>query len=335
MKKRKAVVVSATVLLVISAGLSLVIGSYPISFRDVMIFITSGEKLSLSPDVFFNLRLPRMLMEIIAGGALGLAGAVYQTVFGNPLASPDLTGVASGASFGAAAALVLGAGSAVEIMTGAFITGLLSLVFVLLLVRAAGIEKTGSYILSGVIVSALADAGLMILKNAADPEKELAAIEYWTMGSLSGLTSERFMAVLPLIVLPSVFLILLSRQILILSLGPDSAKSLGLSPSLWRAVLLGLSTLAVSAVVSVSGVISFLGLIAPHIIFFIYKKKDRRYFLLCFISGAELLVVSDVLARSISSGVELPLSIFTVLLSVPVLVVLLIKKERIRDARNS
>ncbi len=213
-------------------------------------------------------------MGLISGLSLGVAGGVYQTIFRNPLASPDLTGVASGASLGAACVIVLGAGGSGEIMAGAFTMGMLALGLVLLLVGAARLERTGSYILAGVVVSALAEAGLMALKVMADPERELAALEVWTMGSLASITASK--VVLPAIVVAVCLglLLLFRREVLMLSLGEEgAARSMGLDPVLWRAVLLGITTLMVAAVVSVTGVISFVGLIAPHIAFLLLGRR--------------------------------------------------------------
>ncbi len=277
--------------------------------------------------VFWQLRLPRVIMGLTAGAALSLSGAVYQTIFHNPLASPDLTGVASGSSFGAACAIVLGSGSAAQIMLGSFTMGMLSLFLVLLLVRSARMQQLSSYILSGIIVSSLADAGLMCLKIMADPERELAALEFWTMGSLGSITAQKLFPQLLFILIPFALLLLCHRQALMLSLGADHARSMGLDPNLWRGLLLTLSTLMIASLVSLTGVIAFVGLIGPHIAFLLRKRRDRGYFLLSALLGADLLLVADMLARSLWKGAELPLSILTVFLAVPMLIVLLRRRK--------
>ena len=202
--------------------------------------------------------------------------------------------------------------------------GLLALGLVLFLVRAARLERTGSYILAGVVVSALAEAGLMALKIMADPERELAALEVWTMGSLASITAGK--VVLPAITVLACLglLLLFRREVLMLSLGEESARSMGLDPTLWRALLLGITTLMV--VVSVTGVISFVGLIAPHIAFLLLGRRGGPYLPLCGLVGGVVLLCADLLARSLSSGAELPLSIFTVLFAAPVLVALLCRR---------
>lgn len=321
-------IVSATIgILIAIMIISICVGSYPLSVNQIWDILQGKLQETMEANVFWNLRFPRVLMGVVSGGALGLAGGVYQTIFRNSLASPDLTGVASGASFGAACTIVLGAGSAFSIMAGAFVMGMLSLVFVLLLTRISNMEKVGSYILAGIIVSSLADAGIMMFKFMANPEKELAAIEFWTMGSLSTITNQKIVPQIWFVIAPMILLLLLHRQIVILSLGSEHARSLGISPEVWRIIFLSLSTLMVAAVVSVTGVIAFVGLIAPHITFIAYKRRNATYFFLCAMWGGIILLIADIFARSLYKGAELPLSILTVLLSVPILIWLLCRKR--------
>lgn len=325
-KGRERLALGAAILLTaVLALLSVRVGSYPLSTGQILDILSGGLAGTTPAHVLWNLRLPRVGMGLLAGWALGMAGGVYQTVFRNPLASPDLTGVASGASFGAAWAIVLGAGTSLQIMGGAFIMGSLSLLLVLALVRWAGMERTGAYILAGVIVSSAADAGLMVLKTTADPEGELAAIEFWTMGSLSAMTGDKLRGAASAILIPLALLLLFRRQALTLSLGEEGARALGLEPRRWRGLLLGLTTLMVAAVASVAGVIAFLGLIAPHIAFLLLGRRGGPYLPLCALMGGAILLAADLLARGFSQGTELPLSIWTVLFGAPVLTALLLR----------
>lgn len=311
-------------LLIVLAAASVCVGTFPLSVGQILTLLGGGLWDTMEARVFFTLRLPRTGVALLAGLALGTAGGVYQTVFRNPLASPDLTGVAGGASFGAAAAIVWGAGSAVQIMGGAFVCGLLSLAAVLALVQAARADRTATYVLAGILVSALAEAGVMLLKTMADPNGELAAIEYWTMGSLSAITLAKFTAMAPPMLVGLVLVLLFRRQAVLLSLGEESARSAGLEPGRWRALLLALTTLMVAAVVSVAGVISFVGLIAPHIAYGLLRRRGGAFLPLCALVAADLMLLADLLARNAGQGAELPLSIFTVLFAAPVLAVLLI-----------
>lgn len=314
---------AACALLLALALVSVCVGSFPLSVSQIGQILAGGLRDTLEGRVFWMLRVPRVAMGVLSGLALGLAGGVYQTIFRNPLASPDLTGVASGASFGAACAIVLGAGSTWQIMAGAFAAGMASLVAVLLLVRLSRTERTGTYILAGVIVASVAEAGLMVLKTVADPERELAAVEFWTMGSLASVTADKVLAVLPGALPPLLLLLLFRRQTAMLSLGEENARCMGLDPAAWRTALLSLTTLLVASVVSLTGVIAFAGLIAPHIAFLLARRRTGLYLPLCGLTGAVLIVAADVLARGLSPGAELPLSILTILFAVPLLALLL------------
>ncbi len=322
MKTKGAILLAAGLLAVLTV-VSVCVGSYPLAPGDIADILLGRAGEDMAARVFWQLRLPRVIFGLLSGGVLSLAGAVYQTIFRNPLASPDLTGVASGASFGAAWAIVLGSGSGYQIMLGSFAMGMAALGFMLLLVRSARLQQISGYILAGVIVSSLADAGLMCLKIVADPERELAAIEFWTMGSLGGLTAQKLLPQTLFMVIPCGLLLLFHRQILLLSLGDDQARSMGLDPTRWRVLLLTLTTLMVAALVSVAGVIAFVGLIGPHIAFLLCRRRGAGYLWLSALLGADLLLLADMLARTLWKGAELPLSVLTVFLAIPVLALLL------------
>lgn len=330
--RKNTLTISLLLLLVLLFLLSLSAGSYPLtgadygnSIREVLL---PKSAQSMPTRVFWGLRFPRTMTAILTGAILGVCGGVYQMLFRSPLASPDLTGVASGASLGAAAAIVWGMGSSYLRMGFAFAGGMLSLVLVLLLVRYAGGERIGTYILAGIIISAAADAGLMLLKTLADPERQLAAIDFWTMGSLAAVSAERFVPLAAVSVPALVFLLLFRRPAVMLSMGAEECRAMGLSPDVWRGILLTLSTLAVSASVSVTGCIGFAGLIAPHIVRFLYRSRSGAYLLYCGIIGGILLTAADLAARTAGNGAELPISIFTVAAGVPVLIFLLCARGR-------
>lgn len=311
--------------------ISLRVGSYPLSAGEMVqslkeLLLPAGEQ-AMSTRVFWNLRFARTLTAGLTGAVLGISGGVYQRIFRSPLASPDLTGVASGASLGAALAIVLGAGSSVLRMGTAFLGGMLSLVLVLLLVRAAGGEKTGVYILAGIVISSAADAGLMVLKTLADPERQLAAIDFWTMGSLAAVSLPRILPMMSAALPALILLLLLHRPVTMLAMGEEECRAVGLSPSFWRGIVLSLATLAVSASVCVTGTIGFIGLTAPHIARFL-QRRTPDYLPLCAGVGSCLLLAADLGARTVGGGAELPVSIFTVAVGIPVLVIQLCRRGR-------
>ena len=298
---------------------SLLIGSFDLSIEDIINILLGKNDSSIQRNVFYNLRIPRAVMGIYAGVALGLAGSIYQVLFCNPLASPDLTGVASGASLGAALAIVIGTGSLLEKTVGAFIFGLLSLFLVIFLVKTTRGKQLSTYILAGIIISSLADAGIMMLKYMADPLGELASIEFWTMGSLASITLDKTLLSLLLGIIPFILLCLAHRLIVILSLGDENARYLGLNARGQRFIVLLLTTWLIASVIAITGVISFVGLIAPHITYLFLKKRTGCFYIVSGLVGAIIILVADMLARSLVFGAELPLSVLTILFSSPML----------------
>ncbi|WP_455683092.1 FecCD family ABC transporter permease [Thomasclavelia sp.] len=327
MKNQKIFLIVFIIICLILFCFSLTIGSYDLSIDDILKILGGSNNSTIQQNVFYNLRLPRVVMGLFTGLVLGLAGAVYQMLFSNPLASPDLTGVASGASLGAAVAIVIGAGTAIEKTFGAFVFGMLSLVLVIVLVKTSKMQKASAYILSGIVISSLANAGIMMLKYIADPLSQLATIEFWTMGSLAAITVDKMLISLFSGLIPLIVLFLLHRQIVILSLGDENAQYLGINAKWQRAIILILATWMVASVIAITGVISFVGLIAPHIAYLMLKKRTGYFYIISSLVGAILVLVADMLARMLSSGVELPLSILTILFSTPVLVFWMYKQR--------
>ena len=308
---------AGTVLLIVLAAVSLFTGKYPLSLEGLL----SGDPMQLR--VFFTLRISRTVVGILGGFALGTAGFVYQTVFRNPLASPDVIGVSSGASAGAAAGILFLSGAA-AVTLSAFAGALAAVCLALALSSLDRSGKNSTIVLAGIAVHSLAQTALMCLKLTADPERELASIEYWIMGSLNGISSYSISGNLLLCLICLIALFLLHRQILLLSAEEGEARMLGVSVGRMRLAVLLTSTLTVACVVSLSGLISFVGLLAPHGARLLTKRNTAGTMLLGGILGAVLLTGADILARSVAAT-ELPVSIFTSLLGAPFLIYLIIK----------
>ena len=300
--------------------LSLMVGKYPLSIEKLM----AGEEATVR--VFFTLRLPRTLMGIFGGLGLGIAGMIYQTVFHNPLASPDIIGVSAGASAGAAFAIIFLANTPVAVMSLSFVGSLLAILLSLGIASLAKGSGNISIVLSGLAVHALAQTILMVLKTVADPEKELASIEYWIMGSLNAITLEKIPVACIVTIICVMALALLYRQVLLLSVEEGEAKLLGVSVVKMRLVILLLATLIVAAIVSVTGIITFVGLLAPHVARMLTGDNRLRTLWLSGLMGSILLCLADVFARSAAES-ELPVSVFTSLLGAPFLVFLLLKRR--------
>ncbi|MDO4741260.1 MAG: iron ABC transporter permease [Eubacteriales bacterium] len=302
------------------AALSLFVGKYPLTVGKLL----AGDE--MQRRVFYTLRLSRTVMGLVGGFTLGAAGFVYQTVFRNPLASPDIIGVSSGASAGAAAGILFLSGAAA--VTVCSFAGALCAVGLAL--GLAALDKTGknsTIVLAGIAVHSLAQTALMCLKLAADPERELASIEYWIMGSLNGVSASSMGGNMLLCALCLAALFLLHRQIILLAQEEGEARLLGANVALLRLVVLLIATLAVSGVVSLTGLISFVGLLAPHAARLLAKDNRPGTMLLSGFLGAALLLGADILARSVAQT-ELPVSIFTSLIGAPFLVWLIVRGRK-------
>lgn len=276
--------------------------------------------------VFLSLRCSRTLVGLIGGFVLGITGFVYQTLFRNSMASPDIIGVSSGASAGAAVGILFLSGAA-SVTLSSFIGALLA---VMLALGLSGLDKSGKHqtmVLAGIAVHSLSQTVLMMLKLSADPEQELAAIEYWIMGSLNGISSHSIGGNLLCSVLCTIILFVLHRQVILLSAEEGEARMLGVNVSQMRLVILLVSTLAVSSVISLTGLISFVGLLAPHGARMLTKSNRSSTMLLSGFVGSMLLCLADILARSVAAK-ELPVSIFTSLIGAPFLVALIIRGRR-------
>ena len=313
-----------TAIIIVLAAVSLCVGKYNISFEEISgMFASSSDIPDMTYQVFFTLRLPRTLMAITAGAGLGLAGAVYQTIFKNPLASPNLLGVSGGANVGAALAILMVSSSAtVTIAAGSFIGGIIAVLCVLILARAVNMNSTTSFILSGIVINAIAGAIIMSLKYFADPMNELASIEYWEMGTLGNITLSKFLSVLPLAAAGFIGIIILRRQIELLSLNDNESRSLGLRLKPVRVAVLLLNTLLVASIVCVTGLISFVGLVAPHISKLILKRTSSSGLALSAMTGAVIVLGADILVRIVYTS-EIPISILTTIIGVPILIVFL------------
>lgn len=321
--RNKIILLSVIQVLLLLAVLvwSVITGQYPLTLKSLL----SGDTMSIM--VFKRLRLPRALMGVIGGFGLSISGYIYQLIFKNPLASPDIVGVSSGASAGAALAIVAVSASIPVISISAFIGAVTALIITLLTAYLVPGRNSYTIVLAGIAIHSVAQTILMFLKLAADPEKQLASIEYWIMGSLNGISMDSL--AIPFLTTLAGFIIMamLYRQVLILSTSEEEAVSLGVNVTILRFIILMLATLVVSSIICVTGLISFIGLIAPHIARLLTKRNDIFTYITSGFTGAILLTLADILARSVSTS-ELPVSIFTSLLGAPLLIILLIRANK-------
>lgn len=302
--------------------LSLSTGKYPISVSDIISILTGREVKDIARTVFYILRLPRTIMVIISGIGLSIAGSVYQIIFKNPLASPDIIGVASGANLGAAAAIIFLTGGTLTIAISAFAGGVCAVIVALGLAKLSRERGVVTFVLAGIVIGSIAQGIIMMLKYMADPEKELAALEFWSMGSFASVTADKVFTMLPLFLIGFIGIILLRWKINVLSLSDEEARSLGVNVELTRWAIIIFSTLIVASIICITGLIAFIGLIAPHIARMIRKTNDFSTTILSGFVGAILLGFADCMARSIA-GSEIPISILTTFIGAPYLAYLM------------
>ncbi len=302
--------------------LSLGIGRYRLSIEDLFKVLSKSHEDPMAYNIFYKLRLPRSIMVVLAGIGFGMAGSVFQTIFKNPLASPDIIGVTSGANVGAALSIVFFSGNVIAIAFGAFAGGIVAISFVIGLVKVSRTKDVQTYVLAGIVINAMSNGVIMTLKYFSDPENELGAIEFWTMGSFGSITAEKLGMILPMFCIGIIGILLMRWTINILSLSDDEAKALGVSVEYSRYLILLFSTLVVASIVSITGLISFAALIPPHIARVILKKNNFKTILFSGLLGAILMTVSDCIARSVLYS-ELPISIITSFIGAPYLAFLI------------
>lgn len=325
MNIRKITLVSLMILIALCL-MSLCIGRYDVTALNVIKLLLGSTNDVIEYNLIVNIRLPRVILVVISGGALALAGMVFQSVFQNPLISPDVLGVTSGCSLGAAIGIVFMAASNAIIQILSFSFGLVAVVFSLFLCNGMKNNKVLALIISGIVTSSIASSGVMIIKYFADPLKELPAIDFWLMGGFYNSKWSNLKVVIPLVLIAVIIIFLFKWRLKILTMGEDEAKLLGVNVKKLRAISILASTLLVSSIISVTGIISWIGILAPHIVKSIAKEDITKIIPLTIIMGGIIMIIADTVARSLVST-EIPISILTSLIGAPFLVYIFNKKE--------
>jgi iron complex transport system permease protein len=314
------VLILLVVLLLLAAGMSLLIGRYP-SVRILSPAEIAGDE--LATRLVMNLRLPRILTAIFLGMSLSAAGLVFQMIFGNPLVEPGFLGVSQGASFGAAFAIIYLSNKTITVQASATLFAIAGLGFSYMLAHRL---RYGGWVLrlvlAGIAVSALFSSGVGLLKYLADPLSQLPEITFWLLGGLSSLTWGQFLSIFPVVSVSLIVLLLLRWRLNLLSLSDAAAYSMGISPKFERGILLGVSVLATAAVISVSGLVSWVGLIVPHLARRIFGADARLTMPASLLIGGIFTLLCDDMARTLLAG-EIPLGIITSLLGALSFIILL------------
>lgn len=315
---RRAPYLFSFLLLILAIVLSIAIGSVFLSISEIWSTLI-GRGAEISNSILWKIRLPRTVLVILTGAALGVSGASYQGLFRNPLADPYLIGVASGAGLGAVIAMTFqwpySFWGLVAIPLAAFVTGLLTVFTVYAIARIGHTVPTTNLILAGVAISSFATSltSFLMLRSSDEMRRALG----WLLGGsiLNGWNS--ILAVLPFLVIGIGFLLVNGHALNLLQFGDDQAQQLGLNVTRTRTLILVAASLATAAAVSFSGIIGFVGLVVPHLMRMWVGADYRKLLPLSLISGASALLIADVISRVVLAPQEIPVGIVTALAGAP------------------
>lgn len=323
------------VLLVVIMLLAAGQGAYGLPLRELPGVLAgafkSQDARNAAELVFFNIRLPRLLLGLVAGAGLGLAGAMMQGLFRNPLADPGLIGVSSGAALAAGVTIVLGASwfpdlpralGSWTLVLMAFGGGLGVTWLIYVLSSREGGIRVGLMLLAGIAINALAGAGLGLLSFLASDE-QLRSLQFWLLGSLGGARWSAVWLVSGLCAVAVLAGLRLARPLNALALGEAQAVLLGVPVQRVQRQVVILTALAVGAVTATTGIIGFIGLVAPHMMRLLAGPDHRWVLPGSALMGASLVLVADAVARTVAAPAELPLGVLTALVGVPFFLTLL------------
>lgn len=333
--KNVLVLIGLSILLVVAAIVSISIGASSVNAYKVLEVITSlfnSDYVVSNIDkiVVLNIRLPRVFIAIFSGIALSNAGLLMQAVFQNQLVSPYTLGISNGAAFGAAISIVMGAQLSFlgnfKIPVFAFIFSIITMIMVYG-VALASKNSSKTLVLSGVAIGYLFSAMVSFIKYVSDSD-ELPEIVFWMMGGLSGIAWKSIFIIAVVSIISITIMTKYAWDLNVMAAGKESAISLGINFNKIKNISIVLSTLMTAVVVAFTGIIGFVGLIAPHISRMIIGSDYRYLIPTSSLIGALLLLVSDTVARNIIAPTELPVGIVTSFIGVPFFLYLIIKQKR-------
>ncbi|QTX05802.1 FecCD family ABC transporter permease [Agromyces archimandritae] len=279
---------------------------------------TAPEAVPNTDSALWNIRFPRIVMALLIGAALAVAGTVMQAVFANPLAEPGVVGVSSGAALGAAAAIVFGWTAAGDWATAgsAFVAGLATTLLVYFASRAGGRTEIVTLVLTGIAINAFTSGALAFMTFIGDNASR-EEIVFWQLGSLNGARWQEAAVMLPLIVVALVAALVLGRRLDLFSLGERGARHLGVNVERVRIIAIVIVAVLVCSAVAFAGIIAFVGLIVPHLMRMIIGPSHRALIVASALGGALLLVVADLVARTAMPMADLPIGMLTSIVGGP------------------
>lgn len=302
----------------------LCVGRYRISILELIDVLLAGETNTTAYNILWHIRIPRVCISYVIGVALSVSGTVYQSFFNNRLVSPGLLGVEAGACVGAGICILLGAGAFVTSLTS-FGFGIVAAVLAVIIQKIAKSDSITTLVLAGVVVSALMNACIGLIKYIADGENKLASITFWMLGDLSGAEMEDLFLLLPVVIVCTTFLIAIRWRLNALSLGEKEAMALGINYKVETAFVVAAATLLTSISVCISGTIGWVGLIIPNVARGLFGNDNKQTIPSSILLGGVFMVIVDTLARTLSPS-EIPLGIITGFLGALTYVVILARK---------
>ena len=332
--RANAIIIALAVIMVLLVVISLNIGRYPIppdqAFAMLIDKVIPQEQTwtKQAATMFFNVRMPRILLALMVGCCLASAGAAFQGTFQNPLVSPDILGASQGAAFGAALAILMGMGSTM-VSVSAFCFSILAVALVLLVSTRAKGNRILVVVLAGVMISSLFSAGVSFTKLVADPQDQLPSITYWLMGSLTGAKLDMTLAMVAIpMVVGLTILFVLRWRINVLTMGDDEAQTMGIDARKIRLFVIVAATLVTASSVAVSGMIGWVGLVIPHLCRMLIGADYRKLMPASMLMGASFLLIVDNISRTVTTA-EIPIGILTAFIGAPFFLYLITKKKKV------
>ena len=303
----------------------LMVGTAHVPLASIWTWITGGDVKGSEAVIVGQLRLPRLLLASLAGASLSLSGVVFQGILRNPLAEPFILGVSGGAATGAVLALTLGLSSLWGISLPAFVGALATMVMVLAIANRRGGMDTASIVLTGVMINAFFTAVIMFIISTTTDQK-LHSILFWLYGDLAGATMTQAALLAPVLAVAGAILWRFARHLNLLNAGDIAAASLGVEVRRTKFILLSTASLLVGVAVSLTGLIGFVGLMAPHLLRMAVGHDHRLLLPGSVLFGAAFLCLADTVARTIISPSSLPVGVVTAMLGAPFFLMLMARR---------
>jgi iron complex transport system permease protein len=313
--------------------ISVSVGIYSVPFSDVVKITVSRFIPGIEPTwtaqaavAVNHIRLPRTVASLLTGSGLAVAGAAYQSMFKNPMVSPDILGVSAGASVGAAMAILVSS-KIIWIEAGAFAGGLAAVAVTMAIPRIIKNDSIIILILGGIIVGSLANSVMSVIRMMADPATTLADITYWTMGSFTRAKMSELAFIAPVMLICIVFFVLSRYRLNVMSLGENEAKTLGVDIRRQRTAIIAFSTLLTACSVSIAGTVGWVGLVIPHITRMLTGPDNKKMLPVTVFLGGIFMMLIDMLARTLTV-MEIPVSVLTGVIGSPIFFTVLLKQRR-------